>query len=115
MSEKWVPQAWKRIVVGYNRPTIYRFYIKKQQKVIRVKNLQIFKDYKVKKSIELLNYSDDILIFQKFLLNNNNEKELKFHISLKVNSKRKKEQKMPIPYKNPKVNAREEEYLTFKA
>lgn len=29
MSEKWVPQAWTRIVVGYNRSTIYRFYIKK--------------------------------------------------------------------------------------
>lgn len=41
-SEKWAPRALRGVLVGYDGHTIYRVYIKDQQKVIRVKDLRIF-------------------------------------------------------------------------
>ena len=76
-SEKWAPQALKKILVGYNGHTIYRVYIREQQKVIWVKDLWIFKNYKAKKSIKLTDYSDNMPTFQGFLLKDNNKKEPK--------------------------------------
>ncbi len=62
--------------MGYNSHTIYRVYLKNQKKVIRVKNLHIFKDYATKSSTGLPDYSEDNPIFQGFLLaDNDNEQD----------------------------------------
>lgn len=54
-------------------------------------------------------------IFQGFFLEDNNDKESEFFMGQKVNSKKKEKQEISISYKSQKVNARVEEYLTFKA
>lgn len=56
--EKWAPRALKEILVEYNGHTIYRVFIKSQNKVIQVKELQIFKDYETKTSTNLPDYKD---------------------------------------------------------
>ena len=83
--------------------------------MIRVKNLQIFEDYKAKKCTELSNYSNDMPTFQGFFLKDNNKKEPEFHTGQKVNSGREKEQEMPISRKDKKVDTRKEEHSTFRA
>ena len=76
-SEKWALKALKRILMGYDGHTIYWVYLKDQKKVIWVKDLRIFEDYKSKLSTEFLDYNKDTPIFQGFLLANNNNKQLK--------------------------------------
>ena len=114
-SEKWATRALKRILVGYDGHTIYRVHIRKQKKVIQVKDLQIFEDYEAKKSTKLSDYSDNMPTFQEFLLENNDDKEPESHAGQKVNSERGKDQEMPIPRRSRKVNVREEEHPTFRA
>lgn len=76
-SEKWASKALKRTLVSYDGHTIYCVYCKDQKKVIQVKNLYIFKDYKSKFSTKLLDYSEDTPTFQRFLLVDNDNKQLK--------------------------------------
>lgn len=61
------------MLVGYNGHIIYHVYIKYQKKVIKVKDLPIFEDYKIKSSTWLL-YYDDKLTFQGFFSEDNNER-----------------------------------------
>lgn len=63
------PQVLKKTLVGYNGHTIYRVYIKDQNKVIRVKDLQIFEDFKIKSSTNLTNYENKPT-FERFFLTN---------------------------------------------
>ena len=53
----------KKVLVVYNGHTIYQVYIKDQKKVIWVKNLWIFEDYKVKVLTKLSNYNKDKPMF----------------------------------------------------
>ena len=71
-SEKWAPRALKEIFVGYNGHTIYRVPIKSQNKVIQVKELQIFEDYETKTSTDLPDYKDTPT-FQGFLIEDQEE------------------------------------------
>ena len=114
-SEKWALRALKGILVGYDGHTIYKVHIREQKKIIQVKDLQIFEDYKAKKSTKLLEYSDNMPTFQGFLLEDNDDKEPKSHAGRKVISKREEDQEMPIPRRSQKVNARNEEHPTFRA
>ena len=91
--EKWAPQALKRTLVGFDGRTIYRVYIKDQNKVIQVKDFWIFEDYETKESTELPDYSESLSTFQSFL-----------HID------EEEERELPVPSVGRKVkNAREEE------
>lgn len=72
-SKKWVPKTLKGVLVGYDSHTIYWVYIKNQKKVIRVKDLCIFEDYKTKTSTELPDYDNDKPTFQGFLSEDNDE------------------------------------------
>lgn len=88
-SEMWAPQALKRTLVGYNGYTIYKVHIKEQNKVIWVKNLCFFKDYKIKEPTKLPNYFKNLPTFQGFHERDDND-ELKrtiSHISQKVNAR----------------------------
>lgn len=62
-SENWTSQVLKRPLIGYDGHTISKVYIKEQKKVIWVKNLRIFEDYKVKKSTNLPDYFDNLPTF----------------------------------------------------
>lgn len=53
-------------------------------------------------------------IFQRFLLENNNQKKLKFYISQKINSKKEKKPEILIPHKNQIVNIKKKEFSTLK-
>lgn len=55
-SEKFEAQALKGTLVRYDGHTIYKVFIYKQDKVIRVKDLQIFEDTSEKISISLPNF-----------------------------------------------------------
>lgn len=68
-SEKWAPRALKGTLVGYDGHTIYRMYIKDQNKVIQVKDLRIFEDFETKPSTDLSDYQDKPT-FKGFLLAN---------------------------------------------
>ncbi len=57
-SEKWNPQALRGTLVGYDGHTIYRVHIREQNKVIHIKDLRIFEDYKIKTSKGLPNYEN---------------------------------------------------------
>ena len=57
----------------YDGHTIYKVFIKSQNKVIRVKNLQIFEDYKTKMFIDLPEYIDTPT-FQSFLAKDQEDK-----------------------------------------
>lgn len=61
--EKWALKSLKGVLVGYNSHTIYPVYIKDQKKVIQVKNICIFKDYKTKVSTNLPDYNKDKPMF----------------------------------------------------
>lgn len=61
-----------RWLVGYNGHTIYWVYIESHNKLIKVKNLQVFEDNKAKTSTNLLNHKDTPTI-QGFLLVDDNE------------------------------------------
>lgn len=67
------------MLVSYNGHTIYQVYVKNQnqKKVIKVKNLYIFEDYKTKTSTELSDYNDNKPIFQCFFSKDNNEESEK--------------------------------------
>lgn len=65
--EKWTTKALKRMLVGYNNHTIDRIYIKDQKNIIWVKNLYIFKNYKIKASSKFFDYNESKLKFQGFL------------------------------------------------
>lgn len=69
MSEKQASRALKRTLVGYNDYTIYRVYIKDQNKDIRVKDLQIFEDFETKLSTDLSDYQDKLIVKGFFLAN----------------------------------------------
>lgn len=87
----WAPRAPKGTLVGYNSYTIYQVHIKEQNKAIRVKDLQIFKDYKSKSASNLPDYyANGMPMLQRFILddNNDNKKEsLQADEGQKVNSK----------------------------
>lgn len=68
-------QVLKETLIGFDRRTTYKVYIKDQIKVIQVKNLKIFEDYQMKKSIELSDYSKSLFVFQGFLYINKEEKQ----------------------------------------
>lgn len=55
-SEKWKPRALRGILVGYDGHTIYRVFIREQNKVIRIKDLRIFEDYETKANATLPDY-----------------------------------------------------------
>lgn len=57
-------------------------YLKDQRKVIWVKNLQIFEDYKNKLFTELPDYSEGTAIFQGFLLADADNEQLKADLDL---------------------------------
>lgn len=64
---KWTPRALKDTLVSYTSYIIYRVYFKNQKKVIQVNDFHIFKDYRYKSFIKLLDYSKGTPIFQGFL------------------------------------------------
>ncbi|MCJ1344508.1 hypothetical protein MMC31_002711, partial [Peltigera leucophlebia] len=69
-SKKWAPRALKVIFVDYDGHTIYRVFIRYQiiqNKVIRVKYLQILEDYETKASTNLPDYNSTPT-FQGFLI-----------------------------------------------
>lgn len=70
----------KGILIGYNRYTIYKIYIKEQNKVIWIKDFCIFEDYKTKKFIKLSYYFNELPTFQDFYYKDN-DKELEKIIS----------------------------------
>ena len=74
-SEKWAPRALKGTLVGYDGHTIYRVYIKEQNKVIRVKDLRIFEDYESKSASELPDYNNGTPTFQGFNLDDNDDEK----------------------------------------
>ena len=80
--EKWSPTILKGTLVRYDGHTIYCVYLKDQKRVIRIKDLQIFEDYKNKLSTELPDYSDNTLIFQGFLFADNNNKPSEIDLDL---------------------------------
>lgn len=74
---KWDIRALKDKLVGFNRYIIYKVHIKDQNKVIRVKNLQIFEDISTKANSTLLDFDkkpifDVIQILDKQDLSNKN-------------------------------------------
>lgn len=74
-SEKWKPRALRGTLVGYDGHTIYRVYIKEQNKVIRIKDLRIFEDYETKVDTSLPDYQFTPT-FQGLSLEDNNEDNL---------------------------------------
>lgn len=66
-SEKQASRALKETLVGYNSYTIYRVYIKDQNKVIQVKDLKIFKDFETKLFTNFPDYKNKPT-FKEFLL-----------------------------------------------
>lgn len=86
----WASQAPKRTLVGYNGYTIYKVHIKEQNKVIWVKNLCFFKDYKIKESTKLPDYFKNLPTFQSFQERNDNDELERTipHISQKVNARK---------------------------
>lgn len=80
-SEKKKPRALCRKLMGFDRYIIYRVYIEKQSKVIRIKNICIYKDYKSKNLTDLPIYKKTPT-FQGFPANNNNDKKSKDLISI---------------------------------
>lgn len=62
--EKWILNRLKRVLKKYDSQEIYRVYIKKQKKVIQIKNLCIFDNYKIKAIIKLFDYDNSTPTFQ---------------------------------------------------
>ena len=71
--EKWAPRALKGVLVGYDDYIIYWIYIKDQIKVIKVKNLCIFEDDKIKSPTKFPDYNDKSN-FQGFFSEDNNKR-----------------------------------------
>ena len=93
-SEKWASQVLRGTLVGFDGHTIYKVYIKDQNRVIRIKNLRIFEDYKSKGSTKLPDYFESLSTFQRFFHTDNEDEE----------------QELPIPQASQKAkNAREED------
>ena len=59
-SGKFAARAKKGMLIGYNRQTIYRVFIEKDQKVIHVKDLRIFEDAKPKEELHLVYEGEEI-------------------------------------------------------
>lgn len=118
-SEKWAPRALRGTPVGYDGHTIYRVHMQNQEKVIQVKDLQIFEDYETKKSTKLPDYLQGLPTFQGFPLKDNDNEELDLPIpraGRKVDSAREEKQKLPITRADQKANsAREEEQPASRA
>lgn len=70
--EKWAPWALLGQLVGYDGHTIYRVFIKEQNKVIRVKDLCIYKDHNTKSATNLPHF-ENTLTFQGFRLEDDNK------------------------------------------
>lgn len=105
-SEKWAPQALRETLVGFNGQTIYKVHIKDQNRVIWIKNLRIFEDYKSKGSIELPNYFENLFTFQGFLhTDNDNEKQelLVLQASQKAKNVKEEDQSSSRAWKGQKV------------
>lgn len=118
--EKQVLRALKRTLVGYNSYIIYQVYINKQNKVIRVKDLQIFEDYKSKTATNLPTYNEDILTFQRFLLEDDNDNDKKESIQVRKSQKVSVEKSCESQKVNTKqfckglkVNTEEMHHITF--
>lgn len=76
-AKKWKLWAlWKKLVC-FDGHTIYKVYIKKQGKVIIIKDFQIFEDNMPKKATNPLTYKESPTL-QSFLIkvNDNNDKAL---------------------------------------
>lgn len=73
-SENFVPRALKGKLVGFNGHTIYRVHIEEQNRVIRVKGLQIFEDTENKENTSLPSYKNEPT-FQGFLSKDNDDKD----------------------------------------
>lgn len=71
-SKKWKPRALQGILVEYDGHTIYRVYIREQNKVIRIKDLRIFEDFETKVDTNLPDYQYTPT-FQGFSLKGNNK------------------------------------------
>lgn len=70
-SKNWKARATHGILVEYDGHSIYQLYVESQNKIIQVKNLQVFEDSKAKASTTLLNYKN-APTFQDFFLVNDN-------------------------------------------
>lgn len=55
-SAKWDPRAKRGLLVGYDGHSIYRVYLEKDAKVIRIKDLRIFEDASTKMETSLPTY-----------------------------------------------------------
>lgn len=73
-SEKWKPRALRGKLVGFDGHTIYRVYIEEQSKVIRIKDLRIYEDYKSKNLTDLPTY-EETPTFQGFPADDNDDIE----------------------------------------
>lgn len=94
--------------------TIYKVHIKDRKRVIRVRDIRIFKDYETKQATELPDYSKSPTFQGFFPKNNDNKETMEVPISRvgqKVNSKRDEEKEFPKPHAGQKIRARKEEYL----
>lgn len=74
-SEKFEALALKDILVGYDKYIIYRVFIQKEDKIIWIKNLQIFEDTSEKVSIILSNFKRKST-FKSFLITNQKNNSL---------------------------------------
>lgn len=72
-SETFVLRALKGKLVRFDNHIIYRVYVEEQKRVIRIKDLQIFKDIKTKKNTTLPDYNGGKPTFQSFLLHDDND------------------------------------------
>ncbi len=104
--EKWALRALRGTLVGFDGHTIYRVHIKDQNRVIQVKDLQIFEDYKAKITTKLLDYSESQTTFQRFLHTDNDNEEQELSVSQagrKVKNAREEEQSNSRARKSRKV------------
>lgn len=75
-SENFALKALKSQLINFDSHTINHMYIKNSNQVIRVKNLCIFKNIKIKKNTILPKYKYSKSLFQDYLLNDDNNKNL---------------------------------------
>lgn len=75
-SEMWNPQALRRTLVRYDGYIIYRVYIQKQNKVIRIKDLKIFEDYETKTSTDLPDHKNAPTFSSSLLSKDNNNVDI---------------------------------------
>ena len=98
-------RALKKKIVGFDELTIYKLYVKKQNKVIRVKNLQIFGDTSKKIHLALPDF-DKKPLFNRIQLSNTkkNVSLSKLGISkdeIKIKRWTGRSQKSPIKCQKP--------------